>query len=158
MRSIERANNRECACLRRRVRVRERERKRATSPGAAAAHMPRMSNEQQINVPSLIVILVLSGLIVRYLFFASAPAPQQPRDSAAALRQREAACERIQQMFPQVDRRTVLWNLSRDGNNVAATTERILAGRMETVSFSWPHLILRQYLSLLGHAILFDLC
>ncbi|EOO03841.1 putative cue domain-containing protein [Phaeoacremonium minimum UCRPA7] len=101
--------------------------------------MPRMSNEQQINVPSLIVILVLSGLIVRYLFF-SAPTPQQPRDSAAALRQREAACERIQQMFPQVDRRTVLWNLSRDGNNVAATTERILAGRMETppITFQPP--------------------
>ena len=37
-------------------------------------------------------------------------------------------------MFPQVDRRTVLWNLQRDGNNVASTTERILAGRMETVS------------------------
>ena len=98
-----------------------------------------MANDQ-INVPSLVVILVLSGLIVRYLFF-SPPAGTQPsagagaggRDSLAALRQREAAVERIQQMFPQVDRRTALWDLQRNGGNMAATTERILAGRMETV-------------------------
>ena len=95
-----------------------------------------MANDQ-INVPSLIVILVLSGLIVRYLFF-STPAQQQqqqPRDSLAQMRQREAGVERIQQMFPQVDRRTILWDLQRNGGNIAATTERILAGRMETVRF-----------------------
>jgi len=101
-----------------------------------------MANDQ-INVPSLVVILVLSGLIVRYLFFSS-PAGTQPqsgaagRDSLAALRQREAAVERIQQMFPLVDRRTVLWDLQRNGGNIAATTERILAGRMDTVRWGYP--------------------
>ncbi|KAJ9138927.1 hypothetical protein NKR23_g8228 [Pleurostoma richardsiae] len=105
-----------------------------------------MANDQ-INVPSLIVILVLSGLIVRYLFF-STPTPQgqqqgrrQPRDSqAAAARLREANVERIQQMFPQVDRRTILWDLQRTGGSIAATTERILAGRLETppISFQPP--------------------
>ncbi|KAK1766867.1 hypothetical protein QBC33DRAFT_515616 [Phialemonium atrogriseum] len=99
-----------------------------------------MANEQQINVPSLVVILVLSGLIIRYLFF-SPPTPQQAvRDPTSALRSREVAVERIQQMFPQVDRRTILWDLQRTGGDIAATTERILAGRLETppVTFQPP--------------------
>jgi coupling of ubiquitin conjugation to ER degradation protein 1 len=98
-----------------------------------------MANEQ-INVPSLVVILVLSGLIIRYLFFSS-PAQTQPqnrRDSVSAALAREAAAERIQQMFPQVDRRTALWDLQMNGGNIAATTERILSGRMETVSCRMP--------------------
>lgn len=94
-----------------------------------------MANDQ-INLPSLVVIIVLSGLIVRYLFFSSpsSSSSQQPRDSLSQLRQREAAVERIQQMFPQVDRRTILWDLQRNGGSIAATTEKILSGRMETVS------------------------
>lgn len=92
-----------------------------------------MANDQ-INLPSLVVILVLSGLIVRYLFFSSPPGNQQPRDSLSQMRQREAAVETIQQMFPQVDRRTILWDLQRNGGSIAATTEKILSGRMETVS------------------------
>lgn len=32
-------------------------------------------------------------------------------------------------MFPQLDRRTIAWDLHRNGNSVPATTERILAGR-----------------------------
>ncbi|KAK3390911.1 ubiquitin system component cue domain-containing protein [Podospora didyma] len=98
-----------------------------------------MSNEQ-INVPSLVAILVLSGLVIRYFFFSSPPSNAPPRDSMAAARSREAAAERILQMFPQVDRRTVLWDLQRNGGNIAATTERILAGRMETppITFQPP--------------------
>lgn len=95
-----------------------------------------MANDQ-INLPSLVVILVLSGLIVRYLFFSSPPSNQQPRDSLSQMRQREAAVERIQQMFPQVDRRTILWDLQRNGGSIAATTEKILSGRMETVCLNY---------------------
>lgn len=119
------------------------------------------ADDQQINLPSLVAILVVSGLIIRYLFF-SPPANANnggrgaggiagragagaglggagagaglSRDPAAQLRAREAAVERIQQMFPQVDRRAALWDLQRTGGSVAATTERILAGRLETVS------------------------
>lgn len=110
-----------------------------------------MANEQ-INVPSLVLVLVVSGLIIRYLFFSA------PSDSAAAgangssggraaasrgggdVRAREAAVERIQQMFPQVDRRTILWDLQRTGGNLTATTDRILAGRLQTppVTFQPP--------------------
>ncbi|POS81246.1 CUE domain-containing protein [Diaporthe helianthi] len=103
-----------------------------------------MANDQ-INLPSLVVILVLSGLIVRYLFFSSPGGnnnQQGPRDSLSQMRQREAAVERIQQMFPQVDRRTILWDLQRNGGSVAATTEKILSGRMETppITFQPPPL------------------
>ncbi|EMR66857.1 putative cue domain-containing protein [Eutypa lata UCREL1] len=101
-----------------------------------------MENEQ-ISLPSLIVIVVLGALIIRYLFFSPAVSTQHQRGqrpnqqhqqdvAASASRAREAVVERIQQMFPQVERRTVLWDLQRNGGNIAATTERILAGRLET--------------------------
>ncbi|KAL7627555.1 hypothetical protein AAE478_001748 [Parahypoxylon ruwenzoriense] len=91
--------------------------------------------DEQVSLTSLILIIVLGGLIIRYLFFSpSTPPPRQPRDAQAASRAREVAVERIQQMFPQVDRRTILWDLHRNGGNIAVTTERILSGRIETVS------------------------
>lgn len=96
-----------------------------------------MANDQ-INLPSLVVVLVLTGLVLRYLFFSSPAGNQQPRDSLSQMRQREAGVERIQQMFPQVDRRTILWDLQRNGGSIAATTEKILSGRMETVSSNPP--------------------
>ncbi|KAI1083520.1 hypothetical protein F5B20DRAFT_408857 [Whalleya microplaca] len=89
--------------------------------------------DEQVSFTSLVVIVVLGALIVRYLFFSpTVPAPRHPRDAQSASRAREAAVERIQQMFPQVDRRTILWDLQRNGGNITATTERILSGRMET--------------------------
>ena len=97
-----------------------------------------MENEQQMSLPSLIIIAIVGGLIVRYLFFSPAAPARQPQDAASASRAREAVVERIQQMFPQVDRRTILWDLQRTGGNIAATTERILAGRLETVSRTHP--------------------
>jgi coupling of ubiquitin conjugation to ER degradation protein 1 len=94
-------------------------------------------DDQQITLPSLLMILVLGGLAIRYLFFSSSSssAGSSARgDPVALMRSREAAAERIMQMFPQVDRRTALWDLQRTGGNVAATAERVLAGRLETVS------------------------
>ena len=103
--------------------------------GPRANSRGKMENEQ-ISLPSLILVAILGLLIVRYLFFSSpaTPAARQPQDAASASRAREAVVERVQQMFPQVDRRTILWDLQRNGGNIAATTERILAGRLETVS------------------------
>ncbi|ORY63155.1 uncharacterized protein BCR38DRAFT_436045 [Pseudomassariella vexata] len=98
-----------------------------------------MANEQ-ISLPSVILIVVLSVVVLRYLFLSPArPSAQQQqqaqaRDSAAAQRRRDAAVEQLQQMFPQVDRRTLLWDLQRTGGNMSATTERILSGRVETVT------------------------
>lgn len=97
--------------------------------------------EQTINVPQLLLILVIGGLAIRYFFF-SAPETGASRPTAAVvgngsnIRAREADVERIQQMFPQVSRRSIMWDLQRNGNNVVATTERVLSGRgLEVVSF-----------------------
>ncbi|KAI1342337.1 hypothetical protein F5Y15DRAFT_300044 [Xylariaceae sp. FL0016] len=97
--------------------------------------------DEQVSLTSLILIVVLGGLIIRYLFFPSQTTAQsRPRDAQSASRAREQAVERIQQMFPQVDRRTILWDLQRNGGNISATTDRILAGRMEAppVTFQPP--------------------
>jgi coupling of ubiquitin conjugation to ER degradation protein 1 len=95
-----------------------------------------MSEEQTINIPQLILVLLVGGLAIRYFFF-SAPSSttRPPTSSANNIRAREADVERIQQMFPQVGRRLVMWDLQRNGGNIAATTERILSGRgLEVVS------------------------
>ncbi|KAH6895506.1 hypothetical protein B0T10DRAFT_218946 [Thelonectria olida] len=97
-----------------------------------------MSNDQ-ISLPYLLVIMVVFGLIIRYLFGGSSP--QQPtRSPEAVMRSREIAVERIQQMFPQAARRSILWDLQRNGGNIQNTTERILAGRLDTppVTFQPP--------------------
>lgn len=101
-----------------------------------------MSSEQTVNVPQLIIILVLGALAFRYFFWSSpSPATQQGRNGANNLRAREADVERIQQMFPQVSRRSIMWDLQRNGGNVVATTERILSGRgLEIVSYLSPQL------------------
>ncbi|KPM38752.1 hypothetical protein AK830_g7803 [Neonectria ditissima] len=98
-----------------------------------------MSNEQ-ISLPYFVAILVVFGLTIRYLFFGG-PATQRPaRSPEAYLRSREIAVDRIQQMFPQAERRSILWDLQRNGGNIQNTTERILAGRLDTppITFQPP--------------------
>ncbi|CAK7244106.1 MAG: hypothetical protein STHCBS139747_005640 [Sporothrix thermara] len=113
----------------------------------------------EINVPSLVLVLVVSGFLIRHFFFRGSPqangargaaeagtrgtAGGQSRDQrrAEALdRRTEAAVEHIQQIFPHADRRDIWWDLRRNGINVAATTERILAGRLDTppITFQPP--------------------
>ncbi|KAM5348107.1 hypothetical protein ACJ41O_007931 [Fusarium nematophilum] len=98
-----------------------------------------MSNEQ-ISLPYFLAILVVSGLIIRYLFFGGPSPPPAARSPEAFLRSREVAVERIQQMFPQADRRSILWDLQRNGGNIQNTTERILAGRLDAppITFQPP--------------------
>ncbi|GAB0132506.1 hypothetical protein EsDP_00000940 [Epichloe bromicola] len=98
-----------------------------------------MANEQ-ISLPYLAGILLLSGLILRYLFFSGAQTSRPSRSPEDIRRSRELAVERIQQMFPQTDRRSVLWDLQRNGGSIQNTTERILAGRLEAppVTFQPP--------------------
>ncbi|EFY98384.1 CUE domain protein [Metarhizium robertsii] len=98
-----------------------------------------MANEQ-ISLPYLAGILLLSGLIIRYLFFSGTQTPRPTRSPEDVRRSRETAVERIQQMFPQAERRSILWDLQRNGGSIQNTTERILAGRLETppVTFQPP--------------------
>ncbi|KAI1175367.1 hypothetical protein F4777DRAFT_330989 [Nemania sp. FL0916] len=98
--------------------------------------------DEQVSFTSIVLILALGGLFIRYLFFPSTASSgaTRARDAAASARAREAAVEQIQQMFPQLDRRTVLWELQRNGGNMATTTDRILAGRIDPppVTFQPP--------------------
>lgn len=118
-----------------------------------------MANDE-INVPSLVLILVVSGLLLRHFFFRGTPSssaggtvngtgttsragalsPQEQRRAEELDRRTEAAVAQILQIFPHADRREVWWDLRRSNLNVAATTERILAGRLEMppVTFQPP--------------------
>ncbi|KAK0627211.1 hypothetical protein B0T14DRAFT_399622, partial [Immersiella caudata] len=108
---------------------------------------------EQVNLPSLIVILVLTGLVVRYFFFSSGnsgPTPQRRNvagrtgrrvaDAASVMAAREAAVVSLQQLFPQVDRRTLLWDLQRTGGNIQVTADRVATRRLETppITFQPP--------------------
>ncbi|PMD50288.1 uncharacterized protein K444DRAFT_621662 [Hyaloscypha bicolor E] len=87
--------------------------------------------DQTIGLPQLLILLVLGAFAIRYIFFSSGNTSSQNRSTTSAnnIRAREADVERIQQMFPQVSRRSIMWDLQRNGGNVVATTERILSGR-----------------------------
>lgn len=101
-----------------------------------------MSNE--ISIPTLVVVCVLGGLVCKYLFWPASAGGGSGGggvggrgDPLSQQRQREQAVERIQQMFPQVERRTILWDLQRNGGSIAATTEKILSGTIQPVSFAF---------------------
>jgi coupling of ubiquitin conjugation to ER degradation protein 1 len=98
-----------------------------------------MAEEQTIiGIPQLLLALLIGGIAIRWFFFSGASSrSSQSTFNANRLRAREADVERIQQMFPQIARRTIMWDLQRNGGNVTATTERILSGRrLESVSSS----------------------
>ncbi|KAF4126727.1 hypothetical protein GMORB2_0464 [Geosmithia morbida] len=102
-------------------------------------------SDDQISLPYFLAILVGIGLLVRYLFFgssspSSSSSSSRRPSSESVLRAREVAVERIQQMFPQAERRSILWDLQRNGMNIQNTIERILAGRLETppITFQPP--------------------
>ncbi|KAL2061739.1 hypothetical protein VTL71DRAFT_7117 [Oculimacula yallundae] len=86
--------------------------------------------EQTIGIPQLVLILLVGGFAIRFFFFSTSSGSQsRSSNSANNVRAREADVERIQQMFPQVSRRSIMWDLQRNGGNVVATTERVLSGR-----------------------------
>ncbi|KIW03251.1 uncharacterized protein PV09_05472 [Verruconis gallopava] len=89
-----------------------------------------MSSDQTINLPQLLVLTVIGFLAIRWLFSTRTPnAAAQGRNASSANRVNPAHVEQILQMFPQLDRRTVMWELQRNGGSVAMVTEKILTGR-----------------------------
>ncbi|MCJ1426685.1 hypothetical protein MMC29_004588 [Sticta canariensis] len=80
--------------------------------------------DQTLNIPSLLLVLIIAFLTVRYFFFSPSSRPSPNRRGADP-----AHVEQISSMFPQVGRREIMWDLQRNGGSVAATTERILGGR-----------------------------
>ncbi|KAI8938540.1 hypothetical protein NX059_004426 [Plenodomus lindquistii] len=97
--------------------------------------------EQSINIPQVIVFLVVTFLVGRW--YLSKPSAEGTRavPTRAAPRLNLDQIEQVAQMFPQLSRRDIAWDLQRNGGNMAATTERALSGRgLDTApaSFSVP--------------------
>lgn len=92
--------------------------------------------EQTLNVPQILVFLAVTVLVLRWWF---KPANANTPTSAANRRVNPAHIDQLAQMFPQLDRRTIAWNLQRNGGNVQGVTETVLGGRsLEQVRS--PHL------------------
>lgn len=92
--------------------------------------------EQSINIPQVIVFAVVAFLVYRW--YSSKPSANGTRPSATrSTRIDPAQIDTIAQMFPQLNRRDIAWDLQRNGGNAAATTERVLSGRsLDTVSYT----------------------
>ncbi|EFE43029.1 hypothetical protein TRV_02222 [Trichophyton verrucosum HKI 0517] len=89
-------------------------------------------SEPSINIPSLLTFAVVSFFVFRW-FFSSRSASQDDSNAHGG-RNRAQTVDPVQldhlaQMFPQLTRRELMWDLQRNGGSVAATTERILTGR-----------------------------
>ena len=84
--------------------------------------------EQSINIPQVLVFIVVTFLAVRW-YFSKPSTPTRPGAQRAAPRVTPAQIDTIAQMFPQLSRRDIAWDLQRNGGNAAATTERVLSGR-----------------------------
>lgn len=90
-----------------------------------------------VNVPQILVIIVVGFLAIRW-FFSASNAAGSSAQNASSQRGRTispAMVDQVAQMFPQLDRREIMWDLQRNGGNRQRTIERVLSGRaLETVS------------------------
>ena len=81
-----------------------------------------------VNIPQILAVAVVGFLAIRWYL-------SKPNESASESRPQRARpvdvakVEQVAAMFPQLDRRTIAWDLQRNGQNVQATIERVLAGR-----------------------------
>ncbi|RHZ64058.1 hypothetical protein CDV55_107367 [Aspergillus turcosus] len=86
--------------------------------------------EPSLNIPSLLTLAVVSFFVIRwFLKRDGGPDAGGPRSRGRGNIVDPAQVEQIAQMFPQLSTREIMWDLQRNGGNVAATTERILSGR-----------------------------
>ncbi|WEW59713.1 hypothetical protein PRK78_005193 [Emydomyces testavorans] len=87
--------------------------------------------EPSLNIPSLLTLAVVSFFVIRWFFSRSGDSHGGSSVSGGGGRPRvdPAQVEQIAQMFPQLSRREIMWDLQRNGGSVAATTERVLSGR-----------------------------
>lgn len=95
----------------------------------APFHIAIMAESQaSINIPQLIAVALVGFLAIRW--FMNKPATGTSNSSSRNTRQVDVnKVDQVSSMFPQLDRRAIAWDLHRNGGNVAATTERVLAGR-----------------------------
>jgi coupling of ubiquitin conjugation to ER degradation protein 1 len=86
------------------------------------------SQPATLNIPQLLVLLVLGFLVFRWYYSGTAATSATPA-AQRGIRVNPAQVEQLMSMFPQLDRRSVMWALQSNGGNVARITEIVLAGR-----------------------------
>ncbi|KAF2836166.1 putative AMFR protein [Patellaria atrata CBS 101060] len=96
--------------------------------------------EQSLNIPQLLAVLLITFFAIRW--YISPSTTTHSSNSSARQRRgpRPEQIEQIAQMFPQLDRRSIGWDLARNGGNVGATTERILGRGLDVppLNFQLP--------------------
>lgn len=102
--------------------------------------MASSDQEATLSIPSLAFVAILSFFIIRY-FMWSRSSDARTGSRRGGQRFTGAQVEQLAQMFPQLSRRDIVWDLQRNGGSVAATTERVLGGRgLERVGLNRAHL------------------
>ncbi|KAK2759473.1 hypothetical protein FQN54_002951 [Arachnomyces sp. PD_36] len=94
--------------------------------------------EPTLNIPSLLTLAVVSFFVIRWFLGSRTPGDDSTSGWSGSTgaggrgggrRVDPAHVEQISQMFPQLNRRDIMWDLQRNGGSVASTTERVLTGR-----------------------------
>jgi coupling of ubiquitin conjugation to ER degradation protein 1 len=91
--------------------------------------------ETSINIPQLLAVALVGFFAIRWYLNkppTSSTSGSSNGSSASTSRNRAidpAQITQVSAMFPQLDRRSIAWDLHRNGGNVAGTSERILSGR-----------------------------
>jgi len=86
-------------------------------------------DEPSINIPSLLTLAVVSFFVIRWIINRDSGSTATGSSRVRGRVIDPAQVDQISQMFPQLDRRDIMWDLQRNGGSIAATTERILTGR-----------------------------
>ncbi|KJX99446.1 protein AMFR [Zymoseptoria brevis] len=87
--------------------------------------------QTSINIPQLLAVAVVGFLAIRW-FMSKPNGSESGATSSPSARRNEVDINKVNQVsavFPQLDRRSIAWDLQRNGGNVGATTERVLGGR-----------------------------
>lgn len=87
------------------------------------------AGQTSINIPQLIAVAVVGFLALRWFMNkpSDGPSPRAPASSRNAVD--ITKINHVSNVFPQIDRRSIAWDLQRNGGNVTATIERLLGGR-----------------------------
>lgn len=93
---------------------------------------------ETINFGQIFAVAVVGFLLYRW-FSGPTPPSSQSSGRNGGRQVNPEHVETVAAMFPQLDRRAIIWDLHRNGGSVQATIERLLGGRsLDTVrAFPW---------------------
>ncbi|KAI5366277.1 Putative ubiquitin system component CUE [Septoria linicola] len=90
-----------------------------------------VDTQNSINIPQIVAVVVVGFLAIRWYMSKPATPGNSSGSSGSSSRNRidPAKVDAVSAVFPQLDRRSIAWDLQRNGGNVEATTARVLDGR-----------------------------